>query len=666
MSPQWFISRDGGQTEEGPLPVAEVLVRVSDGRLAAHHLARPEGGSWEIVSRVLDAVRQPPKSGPPPLPVVAAPPPPPLPPREPPARPSDPRWRRKGGEYDREQFNRCWDGLAAADLDSRELLVFACTLRKPASIMQGVFGGPAAPIDHLAIFPTTIAVLVAPPGADVRARSHRLGSLTWTFAAPANVRGFADSNRDDLNDAAVLTVTSPAGTDTLYLRSGSTADEVRELLPELALARANEMQRRGRGVQAERYLDKVPEGTRARPAAEHLRAEIGTIAAATVDHRQGLPGVATGARGTLRFDPRGLEFFEETNRRSLRVPLAQVRRLMEVRKGLYPAEYTARVEAQRKKVKAAAWTFFDPVIFLGAQAAVAGARQELAEARYGQPLSNRLVLVLAIQGKAMPVVFDLAGTERVAVERAASEFHIHLETFLTGRDPTPREPAVAGGFAWEPPEVRDRLTALHQAGHLTGEDYGFLMTILSKGGSATAPRPISPSPKSEGVKLPEIKIDVKLPSPPKAGKPSGPLAPKPPATKPPGPPASPAQPTESIGFQDPGQFAAPPFIGNEPVDFAQTEAVAFHDAAELAGVAPTDDAPTDIGETADGAMEMSDNNGLDLGSDIDLGSNEIELDVGFDAAVDDMAELDATFDAGLDAGFEDANFAAGFDTPAQE
>jgi hypothetical protein len=539
--------------------------------------------------------------GPPPLPSPTSP------------TPADPRRHRQTGDYDPDQYDRCWAELPAEGFDRRDLLFFGCTLRSAGTHVRQMFGGGDVPIEHLAVFPTAVVVLAAPPNREVIVRRHPLGTLTWTFAKAADARGItdyvanlSDSRRGELANAIALTVKSEAGEQTLVLRSGSAVDDLRELLPSVVLDRARSLVARGRNVRAEDYLARIPAGTKAHAAAERLRAEVGTIATVPADHRAGLPGVAAGARGRLRFDRRGLEFFDEIEGRSVRVPLTHVKRVLEVRKGLYPAEYTKRIEAQRKKVLAARWAIIDPLIYLGAQAAVASAKQELADARYGQPLANRLVLLVAIQGKAVPVLFDVAGTERSAVERTASEFHVHLEALIPGREPT--TPA-GGGYGWEPPGIRDRLTALRSANHLTGEDYGFLMTVLSAG--SRTPETAKPQAAS---KIPEIKIEVKLPEPAKAkssGPPPVPAA-KPPAAEP--PPVPKSEPTEPIS-------------------------------AEIEPESPDLD--------------------LDLGPDLDLELGEDAADV--DAALDvpeDIGELDAVFDPGLDAGFGDTEF--GMDVPPTE
>jgi hypothetical protein len=535
-------------------------------------------------------------------------------PAPPPLPSADPRRHRQTGDYDPDQYDRCWAELPADGFDRRDLLFFGCTLRSAGTHVRQMFGGGDVPIEHLAVFPTAVAVLAAPPNREVIVRRHPLGTLTWTFAKAADARGItdyvanlSDSRRGELANAIALTLKSEAGEQTLVLRSGPAADDLRELLPNVVLDRARSLIARGRNVRAEDYLARLPVGTKAHAAAERLRAEIGTIATVTVDHRAGLPGVAAGARGRLRFDRRGLEFFDETEGRSVRLPLSHVKRVLEVRKGLYPAEYTKRIEAQRKKVLAARWAIIDPLIYLGAQAAVASAKQELADARYGQPLANRLVLLVAIHGKAVPVLFDVAGTERSAVERAAGELHVHLEALIPGREPNPPT-AAGGGFGWEPPGIRDRLTALRSANHLTGEDYGFLMTVLSAGG-----RGVEAAKPQAAAKAPEIKIEVKLPEPAKAksgGPPPVPAA-KPQAAE---PPPVPTQPTEPISAE------------SEP-------------------------------ENADLDLDL----GPDL--DLELGEDVADVDAVYDDIPDDLGGLDAAYDPGLDAGF-DTEF--GMDVPPTE
>lgn len=514
-------------------------------------------------------------------------------PGPPPLPPADPRRHRQTGDHDPDQFERCWDALPADGFDRRDLLFFACTLRTAGTRVREMFGGGEAPVEHLAVFPTAVAVVAAPPNRDVIIRRHPLASLRWAFSRAADARGFkdsaagflanlSDSRRTELADAVALTLTSEAGEQTLVFRPGPAADDLRELLPTLVLDRARGLAAKGRNGRAEDYLARVPAGSKAHAAAERLRAEIGTLATVAADHRQGLPGVAAGARGRLRLDARGLEFFDEAEGRSVRMPLATVKRVLEVRKGLYPAEYTKRVQGQRKKVLAARFAFVDPLLYLGAQMAVTAAKQELADARFGQPLSNRLVLLVAIQGQAVPVIFDVAGAERSAVERAAGDFHVHLETLVPGREAT--GPAADVGYGWEPAGIRDRLTALRGADHLTGEDYGFLMTILSAGGRSAGPAAASPPAVNSGEsKSPGIKIELKLPEPAKINGV--------------GPPPVPATP-----------------------------------------LAASREAPD-----------------LDLGPDLDLELGEDVAAVP-DVPLDDLGGLDAEYDPGLDAGFGETEF----------
>src|SRR5262249_54377966 len=466
---------DGGVTQEGPLHAAEVLAWLADGRIAGDHLARSETTPWAPVGAQLDALREVPKA-PPPLPSVAllrAPPPPPLPKRPEPAprKPRDDRQHRKAGAYDREQFERCWNGLDATGLDRRDLIFFACALLRPGTFAQ-LFGSANPPVEHLAVFPNDVVILTAPPTGDVQARRLPLASLTWAFAPKADVRGFADSARDDLAEAVKVTLAAASAAETLYLRPGSATDKLTELLPELAVARAREEFGRGRGVPAEDYLKKVPDAARARQAADLLRTEIGTLAMVTVDHRQGLPGVAAGVRGRLRLDRRMLEFFDDVGQRSVPVALDQVRRVLKVQAGEEPAEYVQQVQAQQgANALVGGLAFVDPFLYFGAKAVMAGS----AGGRPGQALGNRLILVVTTEGREVPVIVDVAGPDRGAIVRAATEFQLHLETLLGSRG-QPAAPSIVR-VGWEPHGIRDRLSTLRDAGHLAGEDYGFLMTI---------------------------------------------------------------------------------------------------------------------------------------------------------------------------------------------
>ena len=143
--------------------------------------------------------------------------------------------------------------------------------------------------------------------------------------------------------------------------------------------------------------------------------------------------MADGARGLLRLDQAGLELLIEGESTSRRVPATRIGRVAEVRKGKFPAEYVARVEAARKAAKGAAagarvvgalsgnqW------LKMGAKLAAAGARATAVNTTLGEPFLNRLIFQADLGSGPTTLVFDAAGGDRDAAQTAAAAFHVRL------------------------------------------------------------------------------------------------------------------------------------------------------------------------------------------------------------------------------------------------
>ena len=462
-------------------------------------------------------------------------------------------------------------------------------------------------VEHLAVFRRGRGP--ATRDRAVTVRRHPLGTLTWTFTRAADARGLtdyvanlSDARRGELADAVALTLKSEAGEQTLVLRAGPAADDLRELLPTLVLDRARSLMEKGRNVRAEDYLARIPVGTKAHAAGERLRAEIGTIVRCACRSPSGLPGVAAGCGRPAR-PPRARVL--RRGRRAIGRSRDPCEAVLEVGRGCTRPS-TRSGSRPAEEVLAARWAIIDPFLHLGAQAAVASAKQELADARFGQPLSNRLVLLVPSR-EGGSVLFGVAGEGGRVRERRASFVHLN-----PCPRPGPPRSAPATGFSWSP-GIRDRLTALRSANHLTGEDYGFLMPVLSAGSQACV---ATRRRRRRASKAPGIKIDVKLPGPAKA-KSGGP------------PPLAASRATA----------APPPVPAPEPV---------AHESQP-----PTDEPATEpvSADTPPEAEPESPDLDLDLGPDLDLelGEDVPDVDAAYDEVPDDLGCLDAEYDAGLDA-----------------
>jgi hypothetical protein len=374
---------------------------------------------------------------------------------------------RKTGEVDPHEFTRCWNALEDVGLNAAELVAFCCT----RSVYEGSLGSKIAgffsgkkgpkPLYHLAVCRTEVALLYAPAGGDVQAMRLPLETLAWQFVNAADApkgmmakaaglfRKPTEDEAEDEERTLLLTLKTADAEHTLRLFRGGEAGQLREALVGLVLEHARALIQEGRFVLAERYLDKVPEGEKAAKEAARLRAELGVLSTVVVDYRQGLPDLAGPARGVLRLDARGLEFFVDQTGASVRIEAGRITGIGGPRKGKFPEEYAKRVEAERQAAlraisTAKATARLNVAMRLLASRNIAAAKQRLLNAKFGPPLLNRLVVAAAVGGRPVNLVFDVGGFERAPIEQEAAAFCALLAP-------------LAGGAAAEGPAPRPRL-----------------------------------------------------------------------------------------------------------------------------------------------------------------------------------------------------------------
>jgi hypothetical protein len=384
--------------------------------------------------------------------------------KEPPALKERPGLRlRKTGEVDPHEFTRCWNALEDVGLNTAELVAFCCT----RSIYGGTLGSKIAgffagkkgskPLYHLAVCRTEVALLYAPAEGDVQAVRLPLVALTWQFVNAADApkgmmakaaglfRKPTEDEAEDEERTLLLALKTADAEHTLRLFRGGEAGQMREALTGLVLEHARALIKEGRFVLAERYLDKVAEGEKAAKEAARLRAELGVLDTVLVDYQQGLPDLAGPARGVLRLDSRGLEFFVEQTGASVRIEAGRITGIGGPRKGKFPTEYAKRVQAERQAARRAIGTAqatarLNAAMRLLAARNIAAAKQRLLNAKFGSPLLNRLVVAAAVGGRPVSLIFDVAGTERDLAEQEAAAFGALLASIAGADLPAAEEP----------------------------------------------------------------------------------------------------------------------------------------------------------------------------------------------------------------------------------
>jgi hypothetical protein len=389
------------------------------------------------------------------------------------------------------------------------------------------------------------------------------------------------------------------------------------------------------------------------------------LARVTVDHRRGLPGFAADVRGTLLIRDDGLKFSATESGKRIVIPWNAIRKVLQPRKGQYPADYVDRVQKQKKKVQAAAYAILDPLMYLGAQAAVSGAKQELAESRFGQPLANRIIVAVAFQGQPVPLIFDVVGIKRGEIELATSDFQAQLETRLPDRVESSAAPATQAQAPakWEPAGLRDRLTALKTLGHINAEDHAFLMGLITALNTAPATKAPEGTASTGGFKMPDLsKIDwSKVTSIFTKSKPTPPVPPAPPTPAPVPPTPAPPPYSQHPGNRPPSVPPVPPMAQTRPVpvpppvnaDSQWSDEMPQYDPGDF--TAEEQKEPSQF-ELDGGSGEVFADADAFFEPELDLTEFDTTLE-GFDATLD--VEI-TDFDANLDASFTEADLPEGF------
>jgi hypothetical protein len=355
----------------------------------------------------------------------------------------------KTGEFDEVEYSICWNGIEEAELNADELILF-CTTRTRHEVATGSkFAGiltgekAAEPLYHLAILRSEIAVLYAPEDDPVEAIRFPFTSLSWQFLQGNEIAESSFSHDDlfatdskraeeDEDDTVILILKSSLNECTLKLFRGKQLKTLRETLVNQVMKQADALFQEGKYVLAERCLERIPEESAAADDAEKLRDKMGVRAAVTVDYRRGHPKLKSPARGILRADALGLEFFVELTGQSIRILDADFQAGSELRQGRYPGEFAQQIEAERKSarneiaISKAASETGTSLMRNAAAARMEAAKKRFKSARYGSPFKNRFVIRANVP-TAATIVFDVAGTDRETVQKNASTFHAILK-----------------------------------------------------------------------------------------------------------------------------------------------------------------------------------------------------------------------------------------------
>jgi hypothetical protein len=380
---------------------------------------------------------------------------------------------RDTGELVPPEFGTLWNDLEKAELKGEDLLFFCPTkTRHEGSIGSQVlsfFSKPSTkPIYHLAVFREVVVLLhCSPENVPTVSVRFPIEGLNWKFEALSETSsGIASlfkkpTPEEQAERARTLNLTITAGDaeQLVQLYQGPAAEELKQLLVKLVLARVEARIAETRYHQAESMLDRFPPESDVAPAAAALREKIGTVATAAVDYQGGHPEIAGPVRGNLRFDALGAEFFLEETGDSVRLPYSRILKIYEPRAGKFPAEYVRSVELSRKAAMAAiasaklARRSDNMALRLGAEASLIAAKAKLASAKLGPPFQNRIVLIVrSLDGERLKLVFDLSGSSRQSVQEAAAAFYTKVATIEDRFAVAPEQPDPVEEEPAEPPQ----------------------------------------------------------------------------------------------------------------------------------------------------------------------------------------------------------------------
>ncbi len=370
---------------------------------------------------------------------------------------------RNSGEFDEDEFTRCWNSLEEIGINGAELVLFCPSLSRHdgglGNKVAAFFTGKKTtkPIYHLAILHGELAVLYAPEEQPVQAFRFPLESLDWEFKLAAEMpkglfaqaasllRKPTDEEREKEEQIIVLTLKTGEVECILHFNRGKGADSARQAVAERLLARAESFFKEGRYVLCERFLERIPPSEPASPQAAQMRTQLALVGSVAVEYRQGHPTLAPGAKGLLRIDALGLEFYDAESGKSTRIGPTEFEQGSTLRKGQFPVEYTQRIQGEReaaqKQMAMAKAGFRAPnaLLRMSARSSFQNARNRLLAARFGPPMTNRLVIRANIGGNALALVFDVAGADRETIESQAAAFCAQLASRGTLPDPSSRQ-----------------------------------------------------------------------------------------------------------------------------------------------------------------------------------------------------------------------------------